>query len=298
MAAKLREIRQVAAVVEELEPAVDLMQALFAIEPSTRQQLREFGLINAVLPIGDQFLELVQPVDEASSGWRYLQKRGPGFYMLIFEGDEGLLAKQAAGEAGIPVVWTADTETFVSVHFDPRAMASTLVSVDTSKIAATVAGAWPAAGPDWRDHVRSDIVTGIHVFRIAGPDLQAMQEPFHRLFGLTCESRAPRGDTLVERARVSHSGTYVDFVAPTSDDAHLAAWLREHGPGPSGIELQVHSLDEALARAEARGVAHRPRVADPAGSWQAANLNADDVMGLAITLVESHSEENPWERGA
>ena len=106
MAAKVREIRQVAAVVEELEPAVDLMQELFAIEPSTRQQLREFGLINAVLPIGDQFLELVQPVDEASSGWRYLQKRGPGFYMLIFEGDEGLLAEQAADEAGIAMVFT------------------------------------------------------------------------------------------------------------------------------------------------------------------------------------------------
>ena len=294
MVAKVREIRQIAAVVEELDPAVELMEALFAIEPSTRQDLREFGLINAVLPIGDQFLELVQPVDQDSSGWRYLQKGGPGFYMLIFEGDQGLLAQQAAEQAGIPVVWTADTETFVSVHFDPRAMAATLVSVDTSK----VDGAWPAAGPDWREHVRSEVVTGIHVFRIAGHDLEAMQEPFHRLFGLTCESRAARGDTQIERARVAHSGTYVDFVAPTSDDAHLAAWLREHGPGPSGIELQVHSLDEALARADARGVGHRPRITGAAGSWQAASLNADDLIGLPITLVESHSEENPWEQGA
>ena len=203
---------------DELEPVVDLMAALFAIEPSTRQALTEFGLINAVLPIGDQFLELLQPVDQESSGWRYLQKRGPGFYMVIFESDEGLQAQQAAAEVGIPVVWTADTNTFVSVHFDPRAMASTLVSVDTSKID----GGWPAAGLGWRDHVGSEVVTGLHVFRIAGYDLEAMQEPFHRLFGLSCESRAPRGDTQVERARVAHSGTYLDFVAPTSPNAHLA----------------------------------------------------------------------------
>ncbi len=294
MVAKVREIRQVAAIVEDLEPAVDLLHDLFDIEPSTRQELTEFGLINAVLPIGDQFLELLQPVDQEHSGWRYLRKRGPGFYMLIFEGDEGLRAKSEAEAAGIPVVWTADNDRFVSVHFHPRATAATLVSVDTSK----VPNGWPAAGPDWRDHVCTDVVTGIHVFRIAGPSIEAMRAPFVKLFNFQCERRAPRGDTDVERARVAHSGTYLDFVAPTSDKAHLAAWLAEHGPGPSGIELQVKSLDDVVARADARGVGHRPRTADPDVAWLAINLSAADLLGLPITLVEAAGEENPWARGA
>jgi catechol 2,3-dioxygenase-like lactoylglutathione lyase family enzyme len=294
MVAKVREIRQVAAIVDDLEPAVALLHDLFDIEPSVRQELTEFGLINAVLPIGDQFLELLQPIDEESSGWRYLQKRGPGFYMLIFESDEGLRAQTEADRVGIPVVWTADNDRFVSVHFHPRATAHTLVSVDTSK----VVDGWPAAGPDWRDFVHTDVLTGIHVFRIAGPDIQAMKAPVEALFGFDCESRAPRGDTDVDRARVGHSGTYIDFVSPTSDAAHLATWLREHGPGPSGIEVQVKSLDEALARADTRGVGYRPRNADPSGAWQAVNLDAADMMGLPITLVESLSDENPWSRGA
>ncbi|HJN92262.1 MAG TPA: VOC family protein, partial [Dehalococcoidia bacterium] len=184
MVAKVREIRQVAAIVNDLEPAVALMHDLFDVEPSVRQDLTEFGLINAVIPIGDQFLELLQPVTEESSGWRYLQKRGPGFYMLIFESDEGLRAQTEADLAGIPVVWTADNDLFVSVHFHPRATAHTLVSVDTSK----VPDGWPAAGPDWRDHVRTSIVTGIHVFRIAGPDMAAMKTPFEALFAFACES--------------------------------------------------------------------------------------------------------------
>lgn len=294
MVIKIRQIRQVAAIVPDLEPAVALMNELLDIEPSTRQELTEFGLINAVLPVGEQFLELLQPVTEDSSGWRYLQKRGPGFYMLIFESDEGLRAKTQAEEVGVPVVWAADTETFVSVHFDPRVTAKTLVSVDTSK----VEQGWPAAGLDWPNHVRTDIVTGIHVFRIAGSDGPAMQAPFQALFGLTCEDRSPRGDTTVARARVGHSGTYLDFVSPTSDSAHLAQWLLDHGPGPSGIELQVRSLDEALKRARACGIGSRPRLTDPEGSWQAVNLNADDALGMPITLVEALNDENPWSRDA
>lgn len=294
MAIKVQEIRQVAAIVPELEPTVALLGRLFGIEPSVRQELTEFGLINAVLPVGDQFLELLQPVREDCSGWRYLRKRGPGFYMLIFESEEGLRAVGAAKAADVRVVWQADRPQFTSVHFHPADLASTLVSVDTSK----VDNEWPAAGPDWRAHVQAEVVTGIHVFRIAGLDLDAMAAPFRRLFGMEAAERRPRGDTAVARARVGHSGTYVDFVAPTSETAHLSAWLREHGPGPSGIEVQVHDLEAALARADDAGVGHRPRVRDADGQWQSANLNAADVGGLPITLVEAHSETNPWDRGA
>jgi len=294
MTVKVQEIRQVAAIVPELEPTVALLGAVLGIEPSVRQELTEFGLINAVLPVGDQFLELLQPVREDCSGWRYLQKRGPGFYMLIFESEEGLRPVAAAKEAGVRVVWQADRPAFTSVHFHPSDLASTLVSVDTSK----VENEWPAAGTDWRAHVRSEVVTGIHVFRIAGTDPETMAAPFQRLFGMRAAQRQPRGDTAVARARVGHSGTYVDFVAPTSEKAHLAGWLREHGPGPSGIEVQVHDLESALARAGDAGVGHRPRARDEAGHWQAANLHADDLLGLPITLVEAHGDTNPWDHGA
>lgn len=291
---KLERIRQVAAIVPELEPAVERLHALFDIEPAVRQELTEFGLINAVIPVGDQFLELLQPVREDVSGARYLRRRGPGFYMLIFETDEGLRPRAEAEGLGIPVVWTADTDDFISVHFHPKAMADVLVSVDTAKRT----GEWPAAGFAWRDQIRTKVVTGIHVFRVAGTDLSAMQKPFADLFGLDGAEPAPRGDTAVVRARVGHSGTYLDFVTPTSDAAHLAAYLQQHGPGPSGIELEARDLDDVVARADRLGVGHRPRRGGRSQGWEAVNLNADDVMGLPITLVQRFGDENPWARGA
>jgi hypothetical protein len=175
-------------------------------------------------------------------------------------------------------------------------MANVLVAIDTSK----VENDWPAAGPNWRDFIHSDLVTGIHVFRIAGPehDSAAMEKPFADLFGIGTIERAPRGDTRVARARVGHSGTYVDFVTPTSDTAHLAHWLRDHGPGPSGIEMQVHSLDAVTERCDAVGVGYRPRITNQAAGWQALNLDPAGLFGLPLTLVEAHGDANPWALGA
>lgn len=291
---RIRGIRQVAAIVPDLEPVVERLHALFDVEPSTRQELTPFGLKNAVIPIGEQFLELLQPIRDDVSGARYLAKRGPGFYMLIFEGTEGVRPREEAEQAGIPVVWTADRERFCTVHFHPKSMAGVLVSVDTSKIPDD----WPPAGPDWRDYIRSDVVTGIHVFRVAGFDTVTMAAPFTKLFDIEVISRQPRGQTEVARARVAKSGTYIDFVAPTDDSAHLADWLRQRGPGPWGIEMQVRSIDAVIERCGRIGVAHRPRTGGPDVGWQAIHLAAEDTFGLPITLVESLRDENPWDRGA
>ena len=47
-----------------------------------------FGLKNFVMPIGNQFLELVTPLmpGPSSAGGRYIERRdGPGGYMLLFQ---------------------------------------------------------------------------------------------------------------------------------------------------------------------------------------------------------------------
>ena len=292
--ARLLRIRQVAAIVPDLEPAIDRLHALFDLEPSIREALPQYGLTNAVLPIGDQFLELLQPLDDNSAGARYLAKHGPGLYMLIFEGKDGLRAQADADTLNIPVVATENNERYTSIHFHPKAMSDVLVSIDTSKIE----NDWPAAGPDWRDFIHSNIVTGIHVFRIAGLDTAAMEKPFADLFDLHTHERAPRGDTHVARARVGHSGTYIDFVTPTSDSAHLAQWVRDHGPGPSGLELQVHSLDVVTERCDALGIGYRPRITNDEAGWQALNLDPSGIFGIPITLVEAHGDANPWELDA
>src|SRR5688572_7180451 len=57
------QVRQVALVARDLEPVVDDLCAVLGLEVAFRDPgVAEFGLRNAVLPIGRRFLEVVSPV--------------------------------------------------------------------------------------------------------------------------------------------------------------------------------------------------------------------------------------------
>ena len=59
-------IRQIVLAARELDPTVDALQAVLGVGAAFRDPgVAEFGLDNAVMPIGDQFLEVVSPLRPA-----------------------------------------------------------------------------------------------------------------------------------------------------------------------------------------------------------------------------------------
>ena len=73
-------IRQVALVARDLEPVVADLCAVFGLEVAFRDPgVGEFGLHNAVMPVGTTFLEVVSPVREGTTAGRFLEKREPRF---------------------------------------------------------------------------------------------------------------------------------------------------------------------------------------------------------------------------
>ncbi len=84
----LREIRQVAVIVRDLEDTLALYQRVLSMEPCHRQELAGYGLRSAVLPAGEgTFVELLEPTRADSAGSRFLRRRGEGLYLLILETD-------------------------------------------------------------------------------------------------------------------------------------------------------------------------------------------------------------------
>ena len=45
----------------------------------------QFGLENAVLRVGDCFIELLMPITAGTTAAKYLQKNGQGGYMVILQ---------------------------------------------------------------------------------------------------------------------------------------------------------------------------------------------------------------------
>jgi hypothetical protein len=56
-------LRQIALVAQHLEPVAAQLNAAFGLRIGFRDPaVKVFGLVNAVMPVGGEFLEIVQPV--------------------------------------------------------------------------------------------------------------------------------------------------------------------------------------------------------------------------------------------
>jgi hypothetical protein len=82
-------LRQAVLAARDLDAAVDeLRSALPLGEPYADPGVAYFGLRNAVMPLGDTFVEVVAPVEDGTAAGRFLDRRGDGAYMAMFQIDD------------------------------------------------------------------------------------------------------------------------------------------------------------------------------------------------------------------
>ena len=83
-------LRQICLVAPTLEPAVGTLCDALGIRVFYRDpNVAKYGLENAVMPVGDTFLEVVAPFQEGTAAGRYLGRRkGEGGYMVILDTDD------------------------------------------------------------------------------------------------------------------------------------------------------------------------------------------------------------------
>jgi hypothetical protein len=118
----------------------------------------EFGLVNAVMPVGDCFLEVVSPVEPWAPARRWIDRRcGPGGYMAIFQVDDVDASRRRLDELGIRVVWKGDFSNVRGTHLHPGDMGGAIVSLDWAEPPES----WAWAGPAWTEHRATTVVQGL-----------------------------------------------------------------------------------------------------------------------------------------
>jgi hypothetical protein len=126
-----------------------------------------FGLHNALFCIGDQFLEVVSPIQEGTTAGRLLEKLGgDGGYMALYEVDDLDARIDHVKSLGIRTVWEGTGDAIRGRHLHPRDTGGTLVSLDQPD----VAGEWAWGGPEWKSRRSSSVVSGIDSFTVSVPD--------------------------------------------------------------------------------------------------------------------------------
>jgi hypothetical protein len=228
-------LRQVALVARELEPVVEDLCAVLGLEVCFRDPLvGEFGLHNALMPIGDRFLEVVSPTREGTTAGRLLEKRrGDGGYMVIVQTDDLARERRRMAELGVRIVWQIELPDASTIHLHPRDVGAAIVSLDQMRPPES----WRWGGPEWRKHVRSDVTQGLVGAELESPDPRALAERWGQVFGRKPE---PIGEDAFSLAL----------------DAGTLRCVREggRGEGVSGIDVAVADPAEVIARARRRGL--------------------------------------------
>jgi catechol 2,3-dioxygenase-like lactoylglutathione lyase family enzyme len=174
-------LRQVALVARDLDAAVAALCDVLGVEVCFRDPgVGFFGLHNALMPVGDTFLEVVSPLREGTAAGRHLDRRGgDGGYMAMFQVDD-LAAERARVEAlGVRVVWQGDGEGISGLHLHPADLGAAIVSLDQP----TPPESWGWAGPSWPEHVRTGVVQRIAAVELQSDDPEGLAQRWRRVLG-------------------------------------------------------------------------------------------------------------------
>ncbi len=241
-------IRQIALVARELEPVVADLCAVFDLEVCFHDPgVGAFGLHNALMPVGETFLEVVSPERGGTTAGRFLERRGgDSGYMVILQTDR-LAADRARLDAlGVRVVWQVELDDIATVHLHPRDVGGAIVSLDQP----TPPESWRWGGPDWKKARRSSVVSSVSCATLEADDPDAMAKRWSEVLGRPLEP---------------------DRAVPTLELSQGAIrFVQADPPGSEGlVSVRLVALDaeRALATARQRGIATEESSVRVGGVW-------------------------------
>jgi len=106
-------IHHIAIAVHDLEAALDFYRDALGLEVTERREVPEEGVEIAFLPAGEGELELLQPLNEASSVAQFLEKRGEGLHHVCLAVQDVEAAMERLRAAGARLL---SEEPRVNVH--------------------------------------------------------------------------------------------------------------------------------------------------------------------------------------
>jgi methylmalonyl-CoA/ethylmalonyl-CoA epimerase len=118
-------------------------------------------------------------------------------------------------------------------------------------------------------------------------DIEEAIEFYSRAFGIAEWERIsmPERHMAVAVARVG--ATLLELIAPTSDEAAFAKFLRERGPGIHHVAYRVDDIAAALAEIKARGVQLVDEQPRPGmHGTLTAFLHPKSTLGVLVELVQ------------
>ena len=227
-------IRQLVLVCEDRDSVVNELCNLFQIKVAFYDPgIIHFGLENAVLPVGDTFLEVVSPVKENTTAGRYLKKRkGDGGYMVIIQTNDFNQQKKRVESENIEIVFHADRHEegihAQSIHLHPRDVGGAILSLDSMK----PINSWLWAGKNWDMKKNDKVVSFLNGVHIQSKDPEKIVKNWEKALGRKATFEENLFTIELDNSRVVFK-----------ED------LNDRGDGPESFELKVKDRQKVMEQA-------------------------------------------------
>jgi hypothetical protein len=234
-------LRQICLVAPELEPAVSALRDVLGIEISHRDgAVGKYGLVNAVLPVGRCFLEVVAPTREGTAAGRYLERRGgAGGYMVILDCDDIAPWQRRVSALGVRVANDLDYDgKYCGLQLHPRDTGGTLLEINWTPGGQSLDGPYHPAGPNWQSAMRTGVTESL-----LGAEIQS-ENP---------AALAARWADILDRP-VRHEPSGAAHIDLDLGSIRFVAATDGRGEGLSGIDILPADREAIRAAAAARGV--------------------------------------------
>ena len=210
--------------------------AVLGIEVAHRDpEVRIFGLCNAVMPIGDTFLEVASPMSEDTAAGRWLQRHGgDGGYMVILQSENLEDDRARVTDLGIRVAWEVTLDDIAAIHVHPRDLGGAILSFDQPN----PPDSWRWAGPDWQKTPAGRRCRQICGVELQAPDPAALARRWSRAFA------RPAVELAEDAFEIALAPGTIRFVPDTDG----------RGEGISALQLTVDDPTPILEAAGARNL--------------------------------------------
>ena len=246
-------LRQICLVTDRMEEVLDVLIATFGWQvcygkgdltrygvpqrdpPDFQKKFFEgLGFKSAILPVGDTFLELVAPVTKNNAARRFLDRRGPGGYMVITEVGDTEPFDARRTQKGWRLAGEVDYPTYHELQNDPRDIGGAILSFSQQREGKPFDGGWFPAGPDKLEKTVPGY-GGIIEATVSAPDPAEIAGRWSRLIGRAVAIEGESHAIALDRGRIR--------FAPGEGKPRLSA-----------IRILAEDISGALARAQAAGL--------------------------------------------
>ena len=272
-------IHHVAVAVRNLDAALVFYRDILGLPVGRQAVVADQGVKAALLPVGEDEIELLEPTDPAGGVARFLEKKGEGIHHLCVETTDIATALAQAKAANLPLIDQVPRQGLAGTigFLHPGATQGVLVELAQS---AEEGHVHPPVGAGIR-------ATGVASFYVGAKDLIATAKAFTSNFDARTQGPERDPHFLAEKI-VAQIGTGRVTILKAEDLAaspEVSRFVGGRAEGLFGICLAVADFDRAVDYLGGKGIPVEVRGKE-AGT-PLARVVSDETHGVGLFLCVS-----------